>query len=281
MSLGRDIIISLGGKLPPALGIFGRLRTLLEDADCDLDDIVELLRVDPALTFQIIKLSNSALYGLKSRSQSLDEAVARVGFGEIHQLVGVIVSRQVFQGDLTLYGIPAGRLWENSVAVASLAAAFASRAGGNAPAAYSAGLLRNLGRVILNNHTGAVAYPGEEAQPDVFAWEKSEYGTTAPEATAMLLDHWRFPLDVTGTVCMHPQPQDAGEFAIGAAVLHLACAHAAGWGCSLPGEGPALWRTDADLLALAGLEAELVEGAVADARQQFGRFAMIEWSRAA
>ncbi|HEY8996128.1 MAG TPA: HDOD domain-containing protein, partial [Lacunisphaera sp.] len=81
MSLGRDTIISLGSKLPPALGIFGRLRTLLDDADCDLDEIVELLRVDPALTFQIIKLSNSALYGLKSRTQTLDEAVARVGFG--------------------------------------------------------------------------------------------------------------------------------------------------------------------------------------------------------
>ena len=121
MSLGRDTIISLGSKLPPALGIFGRLRTLLDDADCDLDEIVELLRVDPALTFQIIKLSNSALYGLKSRTQTLDEAVARVGFGEIHQLVGLIVSRQSFQGDLANYGIPAGRLWENAVAVGALA----------------------------------------------------------------------------------------------------------------------------------------------------------------
>ena len=49
---------------------------MLDNADADLDDIVELLRVDPALTFQIIRLSNSALYGLRSRSQTLDEAVA-------------------------------------------------------------------------------------------------------------------------------------------------------------------------------------------------------------
>lgn len=281
MSLGRDSIISLGSKLPPALGIFGRLRTLLDDADCDLDDIVELLRVDPALTFQIIKLSNSALYGLKSRSQSLDEAVARVGFGEIHQLVGLIVSRQVFQGDLMLYGIPAGRLWENAVAVGSLASAFASRTGGNAPAAYSAGLLRNLGKIILNNQTGAMQYPGEEVQPDVFAWEKTMHGTTAPEATAVLLDHWRFPFDISGAVCTHVRPEEAGEFSAGAAILHLACACAAEWGCALPGEGSALWRREADMLALSGLDADLVEGAVADARSQFGRFAMIEWSRAA
>lgn len=281
MSLGRDTIISLGSKLPPALGIFGRLRTLLDDADCDLDDIVELLRVDPALTFQVIKLSNSAAYGLGSRINALDEAVARIGFGEIHHLVGLIVSRQVFQGDLLAYEIPAGRLWENAVAAGSLASAFASRSGGSVQSAYSAGLLRNLGKIILNNQTGAVKYPGEEAQPDVFAWEKAVRGTTAPEATAVLLDHWRFPLDVSGTICTHPNPSEAGEFAAGAATLHLACSYVAEWGCALPGEGAARWRRDADLLAQVGLDADLVEGAVADARQQFSKFAMLEWSRAA
>lgn len=281
MSLGRDTIISLGSKLPPALGIFGRLRTLLDDADCDLDEIVELLRLDAALTFQIIKLSNSALYGLKSRTQTLDEAVARVGFGEIHQLVGLVVSRQVFQGDLKHYGIPGGRLWENSVAVGALATAFASRSGGNAGSAYSSGLLRSLGKIILNNHTAAVLYPGEDAQPDVFAWEKSQHDITSPEATAMLLDHWRFPFDITGAVCTHLNPDTAGEFSAGAATLHLACSFAAEWGCALPGEGSALWRRDDALMAAVGLDPDLVEGAVADARQQFSRFAMIEWSQAA
>jgi HD-like signal output (HDOD) protein len=280
MSLGHDTIIALGSKLPPALGIFGRLRTLLDDADSDLNDIVELLRVDPALTFQIIRLSNSALYGLRSRSQSLDEAVARVGFGEIHQLVGLVVSRQTFQGDLTLYGIPAGRLWENAVAVGALATAFAARAGGNAGSAYSGGLLRNLGKIILNNHTGGVMYPGEQTQPDIFAWEKSVHGMTSPEATAVLLDHWRFAFDISGAICTHRTPETAGEFMAGAATLHLACAFAAEWGCALPGES-ADWRKDAAMCALAGLEEAQLEGAVADARRQFGKFAVIEWSQAA
>ena len=80
MSLGRDTIITLGSTLPPALGIFGRLQSRLRDPDSELADIVDLVRVDPALTFQVIRLSNSVLYGLKSRCHSLDEAVGRVGF---------------------------------------------------------------------------------------------------------------------------------------------------------------------------------------------------------
>lgn len=281
MSLGHDTIVTLGGKLPPALGVLGRLRSLLDDPNCDLDELVELLQVDPALSFQIIRLSNSALYGLGARCQSLEEAVTRVGFGEIHQLVTLIVARQAIQGDLALYGIPAGRLWENAVAVGSIAAALAGCADLHAGGAYSAGLLRNLGRVILNNRAGAAAYPGEEIEPDVFAWEKATHGITAPEATAVLLDHWRFPLDISGAVCGHRDPgQAGGGFTRGAAILHLACACTVGWGCTLPGERK-IWRRDAALLELAGIEADRIEGALADARRQFSRFAMIEWARAA
>ena len=280
MSLGRDSIISLGSKLPPALGIFGRLRALLDDADCDVDEISELLQMDPALTFQIIRLSNSALYGLGARCHSLDDAIARVGFGEIHQLVGLVVARSAFQGDLTMYGIPAGRLWENAVAVGSLASAIARRGGQEPGAAYSAGLLRNLGKIILNNHAGAKQYPGEAIAPDLFVWEKSCYGTSSPEATAMLLDHWRFPLEIAGAICTHATPETAAEFTAGAATLHLAGAIATDWGCALPGE-TSLWRRDAAMYALAGVEEGMLEGAALDARKQFSRFATLEWSQAA
>jgi len=280
MSLGRDSIITLGTKLPPALGIFGRLRGLLDDVDCDVDAIAELVQMDPALTFQVIRLSNSAMYGLGARCHSLDEAIGRVGFNEIHHLVGLIVSRQAFQGDLAMYGIPAGRLWENAVAVGALASALATRAGQNAGAAYTAGLMRNLGKVILNNHPRAVAFPGEAVAPDLSAWEQNHYGVTSAEATAMLLDHWRFPLEIAGAICTHRSPETGGEFSAGAATLHLAGAWAAEWGCVLPGEG-AGWRKDESIRALVGIDADLIEGAVTDARKQFGRYALFEWSQAA
>jgi len=280
MPLGRDTIISLGSKLPPALGIFGRLKTLLEDGDCDVEAVSELLQMDPALTFQIIRLSNSAMYGLGTRCHSLDEAIRRVGFNEIHQLVGLIVSRASFQGDLVMYGVPAGRLWENAVAVGSLAAAFAARSGGNVGSAYSSGLMRNLGKIILNNHTMAETFPGDAVAPDLQEWEKKHYGLTSAEATAMLLDHWRFPLEIAGAICTHRNPEGGGEFSAGAATLHLAGAFAADWGCVLPGEA-AMWRKDEAILGLVGIDAGLIEGAVSDAKKQFSRFAMLEWSRAA
>ena len=276
MPLARETIITLGSTLPPALGIFGRLQARLRDANTGLDDIVELVRVDPALTFQIIRLSNSVLYGLKNQCQSLDEAVARVGFAEIQQVVGLIVARKSFQGELHLYGLAAGRLWENAVAAGSLMAAFAQRAGVDPAAAYATGLLRNIGVVVLNNHAGAVRYPGEAERPDVHAWERETYGVTSVDVTSMLLEHWRFSPSAVAATRGHLAPEFAGAHAGPAAQLHLACAVAAEWGCAIPGE--AAWRNDPAMHALSGVADDEWEGAVEDARRQFARFAVLEWS---
>lgn len=280
MSLSRETIVNLGSNLPPSLGVFGRLQKLLEDPDTDLIDIVELVEIDPALTFQVIKLSNSALYGLRHRCDSLDDAVSRVGFGDIHQIVGLAVSRHTFQGELVNYGMAAGRLWENAIAVAAVSAGLAVEAGGDPRSAHAVGLLRNLGKVVLNNQAQSVRYPGEQAEPDVQAWEKRIHGFSSAEVAAVLLDHWRFAPEMVHALCSHRSPEANGEFAAAAARLHIACAVAADWGVHLPGEKSG-WRTDESMLAIAGIAAGQLVSAAGRARAEFAKCAMIEWSHAA
>ena len=277
MPLSREMIITLGQSLPPALGVFGRLQVTLRKADTGLDEIVDLVKVDPSLTFQIIRLSNSAFFGLKHQCESLAEAVARVGFGDIHRLVGLAVARQVFQGDLNQYQISAARLWENAVAVSAVESALIARVVGNKPRAAGSGLLRNLGKVVLNNHNGAISYPGESAEPDVAAWEKRVYGVTASEVTAVLLDHWRFPAETVAAMRGHRNPTTAPAAIAAAARLHLACGIVAEWDCPLPGETTG-WRIDEDRWAEAGVgEAEFIE-AIEEAREQFARASLLEVS---
>lgn len=282
MTLSRETILTLGSAMPPAIGIFGRLQSRLRDPDSELADIVELVRVDPALTFQVIRLSNSVLYGLKSRCNSLEEAVARVGFAEIQQLIGLIVAKQAFQGELAQYQVSAGLLWENSVATGTLMAAFAERAGGDASASatgYATGLLRTIGMVVLNNHARAVRYPGEAENPDLHAWERETYGVTSVDVSALLIEHWRFSPDTVAALRGHLAPEFAGPQGAIAAQLHLACAVAAEWGCGLPGEKD-VWRNDPPMHALSGVPDQTWEGAIEHARKQFARFAVIEWSDA-
>lgn len=280
MSLDRSTIVTLGSALPPAIGIFGRLEALLQRPDTDLEEIVDLVRVDPALTFQIIRLGNSAFYGLKSRCDSLEEAVARIGFGDIHSLVGLVAARHACQQDLKAYQLPARRFWENSIATGQLMAAFAARNGVDVRNAYSTGLLRNLGRIVINNYTGAVRYPGVVAARDLAAWELATYEISAAEVGAMLLEHWRFSPDTVAAVRGHCIPATAAEAALPAAMLHLAAAVADGWGLGLPGE-QCLWQEDVAMLNRSGLTEETARDAIEEAQRTFTKIAGMQWVKAA
>ncbi len=100
MPLTRENIVSLGSKLAPAAATFGHLRVLLEDPDTESEEIVNLVRLDPALTFHVVRMSNSVLFGSRERTDSLEGAVGRVGFREIYRVVGLAATHQTCQRDL-------------------------------------------------------------------------------------------------------------------------------------------------------------------------------------
>src|SRR4051812_36805637 len=103
MPITRETIITLGNKLAPAAMTLNRLRMLLLDPKTELDEIVQLIRLDAALTFHVVRMSNSVLFGLRERTDSLELAVGRVGLGEVFRLVSLAAMQQVCQRDLLTY----------------------------------------------------------------------------------------------------------------------------------------------------------------------------------
>jgi HD-like signal output (HDOD) protein len=269
MPLTRDQIIALGNKLAPAAATFGRLRALLMDPDTALDEILHLIRLDPALTFHVVRMSNSVLFGLRERTDSLDIAVARVGLSEIFRLVGLAALQQVCQTDLQRYRMKAARVWENAVATAAAAEVLASRAGRDAGLAYTAGLMRTIGRIVLDAAPSDQSYPGEAEWPSIAQWEHMVFGTTTSEVTAELLEYWRFPADVVESVQGHVDPMASSERSnIGACILNLACGVSARFGLDLPGES-GNWICTPAKLTLAGVSEADLEDCATRARAHY------------
>ena len=267
MSLDRATIVTLGSKLAPSSATYGRLRTKLENPATDLADVIGLIRLDPALTFRIIRLSNSVLFGLRTHNDSLDGAVARVGMRELNRVAGIAAAQQLCQRDLHHFGIPAAELWENAVATAAAAELLAPYAGMEPGMAYTSGLLRNLGRVILEDLAPEL-YPGAAIVPMLSEWERGLFGTTAAEVTADLLDHWRFPADVAEAIRGHLDPLASPTSNVGAGILNLAGAIASGLGLGLPGEAPH-WIVTPAKLTLAGVTEAVLQECAAKARENY------------
>jgi HD-like signal output (HDOD) protein len=267
MTLDHATIVTLGSKLAPSSATYGRLRALLEDPASELGAVIALIRLDPALTFRIIRLSNSVLFGLRTHNDSLDAAVARIGMRELNRVAGLAAAQQLCQRDLHHFGIPAAELWENAVATAAAAEILAPHAGMDPGLAYTAGLLRNLGRVIMEDAASEL-YPGPGIAPVISDWERAQFGATAPEVAAALLQHWRFPSDVIDSIRSHLDPLSSPTSNVGAGVLNLAGNIAAGLGLGLSGEASHWVQTPAKL-TLAGVTTTVLEECTAKTREHY------------
>jgi HD-like signal output (HDOD) protein len=239
----------------------------MHDPFVDVAELVELIRTDASLTFKLLRLANSVMFGRRAPCDSLDEAVVRVGIREIQRLVGLASSHQTYQQDLTIYGLSAGKVWDNALATAVAAEVLANGAGRRSEGVYAAGLMRNLGRILLDRVRSGARYPGEANAPDVAAWELTVFGVRNVDAAADLLAHWRLPAEVVSMVRFHTDPFAAPEVEPDAALLNLAGHLAAKLDAGLPGEA-VCWTLDEDLFQRAGVDASAFAEAEEKSRQQ-------------
>ncbi len=263
----KERVLRLARKLPTSPHIFGRLGVLLSKMEADVDDIVKLASVDAGLTARVIRMSNSVFFRGDTAVSTLEEAIGRVGFREVHKIVGVAMTDQVFQSGLPVYNLTAAQMWENSVVTALAMTKLAAASGEDEGMAYTIGLLRPVGKLILDTLL-QIEQPGiqcpETANFDLASWEHAWAGITSNEVGAMIFEEWRMPETMNHAVRGHYKPDDAaGRMG---ALLHLACWIARELGKGFAPENKQ-WNLGDDILGRAGLTIEMVQNCLPETQQ--------------
>jgi HD-like signal output (HDOD) protein len=199
-----QILIELAAKLPAAARILSSLQLLLNDPDASLEDVCALLKLDMSLTARTISISNSSYYGSGLSHSSLEEAISYVGFNDVYKLVALTVGTQMCQENLFHYGCSATRLWENTMGNALAMESLAQFAGTNPRAAYTSGLMRSIGKAVLElfaqKNAGAIA-PFEPATgQSIEQWEVENFGLDGAAVGGIVLRDWRFPDEICAAV---------------------------------------------------------------------------------
>ena len=109
-----ELLVAALGPLPPTAQVLARLQTMLVDPNSDLSDVGKLLRLDAAMTTRVIKISNSTWFSRGSPCHTIDEAVNRIGFKEVFQVVSVAASSALVAQPLAAYGRGAIAAWRES-----------------------------------------------------------------------------------------------------------------------------------------------------------------------
>lgn len=268
----RDYILEHARSLPAAPQVLAGLSELLQDVNTDLSQIADQIRMDPALAARVIRVGNSVAFGAPGSIGSVDEAVNRVGFGEVLRLVGVATVAGMVDRSLVCYGIEAERLRETFLLHALAAETLAPLTGIEPQTAYSAGLLRGIGIMILDRAARGKLRPAEhyryEDFPNYAQWELARFGLLATEVAGMILDEWHFPTDVIEAVQHHQLLDGVGRANPFACTLNLAGAIAMAEGLALPGE-VLCWKSAPEVLAVVGLDEAAFEHAHAAAVERF------------
>lgn len=225
-TLSPEDIVREVKHLPSAPKVLPRLKQLLSDGNSAIHEIVGLVRLDPGIAARVLQTANSAYFSKGVRCTTVDEAVNRVGYDQIYELVSYAVASQVLVRPLDVYGLDADELWKMSVACALAAEALAERTNQDRNVAYTIGLLHCVGMVALDEWAlrggqklffKSVGFPREAVEA-----ERAVLGFTQAETGAALLAHWEFPPAMSDPVRWQYTPRASAIHARMASLLFAA-----------------------------------------------------------
>jgi HD-like signal output (HDOD) protein len=238
-AIAPDDIVRDLKHVPSAPKVLPRLKQLLGDGNSSMREIVMLIRLDPGIAARVLQMGNSAYFSKGVRCFTVEEAVNRVGYEQIYELVSYAVAAQVLVRPLDVYGIEADDLWQLSVSCALASEILAERSGQDRDVAYTVGLLHCLGMVAIDDwalrHRPDLTLPSAGLPREAAESEFAALGFTQAEAGAALLRLWGFPHAMCEPVRWQYAPR------AGAAHIRMACLlHCAKWlrttVCAKPGE---------------------------------------------
>jgi HD-like signal output (HDOD) protein len=214
--------------LPPTPEVIVRLWQIIDDPDTTVDDLAEIVEGDPGVTSGLLRVVNSASFGLNRHISSVREAIVYLGFGELKNLsIAIVVRTGILLRRPSMQTMDRSLLWRHCVGSGIVARYFAKATRKEKPdTAFVAGLLHDVGWMILD-----LALPREvlevlnEAKVKKSHTEPCEYrrwGFTHSDVGAWLLKKWGLPVDVWEPVLYHHRSQRASQNPRLAAYVHIA-----------------------------------------------------------
>ena len=264
-------LIEVAQGLPAAGRLLVELGQLIRNPSTDTRDVTAVLRRDPALVSRLIRIANGSVYARAEPAASREEAVACIGFKEVHRLVGALAAAQQSEVKLSCYATDPALYRHNALFVALIMEQLAELAGEEPRSAYTIGLLRSIGKMILDRlatrFVGITEFDPTQGEA-LHVWEEACWGTTNTQVAEKILAHWRMPPETTLAIRHHCLPAKRHNPMIH--LLHLAAGAADHRSYGLPGE-EGYWKFEPESFTKAGVDPKRFQGAAEAADRAFHR----------
>jgi putative nucleotidyltransferase with HDIG domain len=216
----------MGGvqDLPSLPAVVMELLNSIEQEDIDIAVLARKVSHDQALTAKTLRLANSSSFARQVKVTTIQQAITFLGFQATRNLIMAAAITGCF---------PAGRcpgfndkaFWRHSIATAVCARALARRLRFNQDYAFTAGLLHDIGRLVLvSSHPEAyraVLESNAAEASGLLQAERAVLGVDHVDAGVALAEHWNFSDTMRQAIAYHHAPDTHGAGFL-AAIVHVA-----------------------------------------------------------
>lgn len=209
MKISRRILKSIKA-LPPFPATVQKVMALAGDPDSSLTELAAVIRLDQAITANILRICNSAYFGLRRPVDNVNDAIMHMGRKNVMRAVMAAGLSPYFRAAKG-YDVKGGELWEHAVAVALMSQICAARISGpDDPRLFTAGVLHDIGKMVMGEFV-------EEAWQKIRALtEGQKYSFLEAEEEVIGVNHaelggeialiWKFPDEILRAIAFHHRP---------------------------------------------------------------------------
>jgi HD-like signal output (HDOD) protein/CheY-like chemotaxis protein len=248
-------------RLPSIPSLYMQVVEKASRFNTSVEEIGAIIGLDIGMTAQVLKLTNSAFFGLSRQFSNAAEAVAYLGLDTIKSLVLSIHAFSQFDKAET-GALKIEALWSHSLQVAGLAKRISKLEGQEPKAieeAFTAGMLHDIGKLVL-----AVNLPNEYTEATHLAQsglelplaEHKVFGANHADVGGYLIGLWGLPVPVVEAVALHHSPSRATP-PIFSPLTSVHAANVLEWERPHPANGAPPPHLDDNYLRLLGVSSRL------------------------
>ena len=194
-------------NLPQVPDVVRELISQLNNPDIDMSAIAKNVEQEPVISLKILRLVNSAHYGLSRKVSSINEALAFLGMDELKTLV---IASGIVSSVPQLDGVDIEQFWETAFLKATYAKWLASEVNLDGNVAFTAAIISNIGTLLIHLGDSNASLEIEQrlkSGPTMrYEYEQRRLGYTSADVSSELSRRWKFPDELVDAIASSSDP---------------------------------------------------------------------------
>lgn len=225
--LSLDYIVSKVDDINMLPNVLQEIIVISDDPNSTITDMENVILKDQTLTTKVLRLANSAYYGYARRISTISQATILLGFKTIKSIALASTVSKYMTAELKGYALEENQLWQQSQTCAIIARYISKLTKKADPEeAYIAGLLRDIGKTILNQNMikeyEEVSKLVSEDGISFLQAEEMVFGFNHAEIGARVSEKWNLPSNLVDAISHHHNPENAEVDPNLVSIVHIA-----------------------------------------------------------